>query len=79
MEAPFKFHWNSYQVYDNLFYTKGIHSMKFGANVERLQGNTFGADFPGGQIIFNGNGTMHRLSDFLTNRYGESTRMFQAL
>jgi hypothetical protein len=63
-EAPFKFHWNSYQVYDNLFYTKGINSMKFGANVERLQGNTFGADFPGGQIIYNS------LYDFLTNDNG---------
>jgi len=69
--APFKFHWNSYQVYDNLFYTKGKHSMKFGANVERLQGNSFGADFPGGQIIFSGNGTNDTgLSDFLTNRSG---------
>ena len=57
MAAPFKFHWNSYQVYDNVFLTKGIHSMKFGANVERLQGNTFGADFPGGQVIFNGGGS----------------------
>lgn len=67
--APFKFHWNSYQVYDNVFFTKGIHSMKFGANVERIQGNTFGADFPGGQLIFNGNGTNDTgLSDFLTNR-----------
>jgi hypothetical protein len=59
--APFKFHWNSYQVYDNLFYTKGRHSIKFGANVERLQGNTFGADFPGGQLIFDD------LTSFLTN------------
>ena len=67
--APFKFHWNSIQAYDNLFYTKGIHSMKFGVNVERLRGNTFGADFPGGQLIFNGNGTNDTgLSDFLTNR-----------
>ena len=63
-QAPFIFHWNSYQVYDNLFYTKGIHSMKFGANVERLQGNTFGADFPGGQIIYN------TLYDFLSNDIG---------
>ncbi len=31
------------RMYDNLFYTKGIHSIKFGANLERLQGNTFGA------------------------------------
>lgn len=67
--APFKFHWNSYQVYDNVFFTKGIHSMKFGANVERIQGNTFGADFPGGQLIFNGNSANDTgLSDFLTNR-----------
>jgi hypothetical protein len=67
--APFKFHWNSIQVYDNLFYTKGKHSMKFGVNVERLRGNTFGADFPGGQLIFNGNGTNDTgLSDFLSNR-----------
>jgi hypothetical protein len=63
-QAPFKFHWNSYQVYDNLFLTKGKNSMKFGANVERLQGNTFGADFPGGQIIYNS------LYDFLTNDNG---------
>ena len=63
-QAPFKFHWNSYQVYDNLFLTKGKNSMKFGADVERLQGNTFGADFPGGQIIYNS------LYDFLTNDNG---------
>jgi hypothetical protein len=61
VQAPFKFHWNSFQFYDNLFYTKGKHSLKFGANVERLRGNTFGADFPGGQLIFNS------LYDFLTN------------
>jgi hypothetical protein len=61
LQAPFKFHWNSFQVYDNLFYTKGKHSMKFGANVERIRGNTFGADFPGGQLIFD------TLYDFLVN------------
>jgi hypothetical protein len=67
--APLKFHWNSIQAYDNLFYTKGIHSMKFGVNVERLRGNTFGADFPGGQLIYNGDGGANTgLSDFLTNR-----------
>ena len=67
--APLKFHWNSWQVYDNLFYSKGIHSMKFGANVERIQSNTFGADNPGGELIFSGNGSNDTgLSDFLTNR-----------
>jgi hypothetical protein len=62
--APFKFHWNSFQEYDNLFYTKGIHSMKFGANLERIQSNSLGQDFPGGQIIYN------TLYDFLTNGLG---------
>jgi len=62
--APFKFHWNSIQEYDNLFYTKGIHSMKFGANLERLQGNTLGQDFPGGLIAFNS------LYNFLNNTTG---------
>ena len=84
--APLKFHWNSYQVYDNLFYTKGIHSIKFGANVERLQGNQFGSDYPGGQLIYNGGsgctptigGVLQPvdpnatgLSDFLSNRCGD--------
>jgi hypothetical protein len=67
--APLSFRWNSYQVYDNLFYTKGKHSMKFGANVERMQDNLFGADRPGGQLIYNGNGANDTaLSDFLSNR-----------
>jgi hypothetical protein len=61
VQAPFKFHFNSYQAYDNLFLTKGKNSFKFGANVERIQDNTFGADFPGGQLIFN------TLYDFLVN------------
>jgi hypothetical protein len=61
VQAPFKFHWNSIQAYDNVFYTKGKHSIKFGANVERIRGNTSGADFPGGQLIF------PTLYDFLVN------------
>lgn len=61
VNAPLKFHFNSFQFYDNLFLTKGQHSFKFGANVERIRGNTFGADFPGGFLTFNS------LYDFLTN------------
>src|ERR1700730_12202098 len=62
--SPFKFHWNSFQEYDNLFYTKGKHSRKSGPNLGRLQGNPLGQDFPGGQAIFN------TLYDFLTNDGG---------
>src|SRR5579875_143435 len=60
--APLKFAWNSWQGYDDVFYTKGINFMKFGANVERIESNTTSPNFPAGQIGFNS------LSDFLTNR-----------
>ena len=58
---PFEFHWNSYQFFDNIYYTKGIHSLKFGANAERIQEKFFGADTPGGNFTFN------TLADFLGN------------
>ncbi|MGH9680458.1 MAG: carboxypeptidase regulatory-like domain-containing protein, partial [Candidatus Acidiferrales bacterium] len=33
------FHWNSYQVYDDAFYTHGKHSIKFGFAFEQMQDN----------------------------------------
>ena len=53
--------WNSWQGYDNVFYTKGIHSLKFGANVEKIQYNSLSLRQAGGVYNFNS------LSDFLTN------------
>jgi len=61
VSTPFEFRWNSYQIYDNFYYTKGIHSMKFGANGERIQDNFLGADTPGGAFTFN------NLADYLSN------------
>jgi hypothetical protein len=49
---PAIFHWNSWQVYDNVFLTKGIHSLKFGANVERIEDNSFSSSTPGGDFEF---------------------------
>jgi hypothetical protein len=43
---PAVFHWHDYQVYDNVFLTKGIHSLKFGANVERIQDNQLSSSAP---------------------------------
>ncbi|MGH9683290.1 MAG: TonB-dependent receptor [Candidatus Acidiferrales bacterium] len=60
-QTPAQFHWNSWQVYDNVFLTKGIHSLKFGANVERIEDNQSVPSQPGGDFEFNS------LSDFLTN------------
>jgi hypothetical protein len=59
---PAVFNWNSWQSDDNVFLTKGIHSLKLGANVERIQDNQFSSPRPGGDFEFNS------LRDFLTNR-----------
>ncbi len=61
VSSPFEFIWNSYQIYENLYVTKGIHSLKLGGNVERIQQKFFGLDSPGGGWVFNS------LPDFLSN------------
>ncbi|HKW66339.1 MAG TPA: TonB-dependent receptor [Terriglobales bacterium] len=61
-QAPASFGWNSVQAYDNVFLTKGIHSLKFGANVERIYDNQKTPSQPGGDFEFNS------LADFLTNQ-----------
>jgi Carboxypeptidase regulatory-like domain/TonB dependent receptor-like, beta-barrel len=58
---PAVYHWNSWQGYDNVFLTKGTHSLKFGANVERIQSNQFTPSRPGGEFDF------QSLQGFLTN------------
>jgi outer membrane receptor protein involved in Fe transport len=59
---PAVFHYHDFQIYDNVFLTKGIHSLKFGANVEQLHLTQFGNSSVGGLFLFNS------LQDFLTNR-----------
>jgi outer membrane receptor protein involved in Fe transport len=54
--------WNSWQGYDDAFWTHGTHSLKFGGAAERLELNRYSADTPSGVFDF---GT---LSDFLTNK-----------
>jgi Carboxypeptidase regulatory-like domain/TonB-dependent Receptor Plug Domain len=53
---------NSIQTYGDLFWTKGIHSLKFGANVERLQDNELGTSAPNGIFSFTS------LANFLTDK-----------
>jgi Carboxypeptidase regulatory-like domain/TonB-dependent Receptor Plug Domain len=59
---PLLFRWNSWQGYDDISHTTGIHSLTFGANIERIQDNQLSADTPGGYYQFNS------LSDFIANR-----------
>ncbi len=39
--AEYQFHYNSFQFYDDLFWTKNKHSLKFGFSIERVQANQF--------------------------------------
>jgi hypothetical protein len=61
--AEYRFHYNSFQFYDDLNWTKGKHSLKMGVSVERIQANQFtrGAS-PEGFYTFGG------LASFLTNQ-----------
>jgi hypothetical protein len=60
-QQPAEYNWNSWQVYDNVFFTNGRHSLKFGGNVERIIDNQSTPSQPGGDFEFGS------LSDFLTN------------
>jgi outer membrane receptor protein involved in Fe transport len=55
------YHWNSIQAYDDAFWTKGTHSVRFGGAVEHMMLNVLADTDPNGIWRF---GT---LSDFLQN------------
>jgi hypothetical protein len=59
------FYENSYQGYDDLFWTRGIHSLKMGFAVERVQLNAFDPA-PAGEIAF-GSLADSTSNGFLTN------------
>ncbi len=51
-QTNFVFHYNSLQVYDDLFFTHGIHSIKIGASFESLQDIMSGASDADGLATF---------------------------
>jgi hypothetical protein len=59
--GEFDFHFNSYQAYDDLYWTHGRHQWQFGFAFERLQNNQLGRANPNGQYIFSD------LKSFLTD------------
>jgi len=50
--GEFDFHYNSFQAYDDLVWSRGKHSLKFGFSAERIQSNQLGGANPSGQFIF---------------------------
>lgn len=55
------YHWNSIQAYDDAFFTKGTHSIRFGGAIERELLNVIADTDPNGIWRFGS------LQDFLTN------------
>jgi len=60
--GEFAFHLDSYQAYEDLYWTRGSHSFRMGLAFERLQNNQLGTSNPNGQYIFSS------LAAFLTNQ-----------
>ena len=61
-QAAQRWAWNSYQEGDDIFLTRGVHSIRFGANVESIRDNSFSVTAPGGTFKFDS------LFGFLTNQ-----------
>ena len=59
--GSYHFHWTSLQAYDDISFTRGSHTFKFGGGVERIRDNILATSDPNGVFSFNS------LSDFLTN------------
>jgi hypothetical protein len=54
--------WNSFQGYDDVFLTRGLHALKFGVAFERDQLNQLSKGSPAGEFHFGS------LGEFLTNK-----------
>lgn len=67
-QGPYTFHFNSYQLYDDVAVVRGNHSMSFGGSVQWLQDNLTGGSVPHGEWEFSS------LNNFLTN----VPRLFQS-
>jgi hypothetical protein len=64
------YHFTSYQVHDDLFWTKGRHAIKLGGSLEDLQLNVFSLSNPNGQFTFGS------LLNFLTNKPAQFNAAF---
>ena len=60
--GEFDYHFNSFQLYDDVFLTRGRHSFSFGGYMERIQANQLGSSNPSGNFQFGS------LLNFLTNK-----------
>jgi hypothetical protein len=66
----YRFHWNSFQIYDDAFVTKGIHFLKFGFASEYIQDNILASSDANGVVVF------ANLANFLGNSPGRFDAAF---
>jgi hypothetical protein len=64
------YHFTSYQVHNDLSWTKGRHAIKLGGSLEALQLNVFSLSNPDGQFTFGS------LTNFLTNKPSQFNAAF---
>jgi hypothetical protein len=50
--STYDYWWNSYQLYDDAFVTRGNHSLKFGVAIERMQNNMLALPTANGMFSF---------------------------
>jgi hypothetical protein len=60
--GAYVFHYTSFQAYEDLFVTRGLHSLKLGLALERMRSNILALSNPNGQFVFGS------LPGFLTNQ-----------
>jgi hypothetical protein len=66
----YRFHWNSFQIYDDAFLTRGIHFLKFGFATEYIQDNILASSDANGVVVF------ANLANFLSNTPGKFDAAF---
>jgi hypothetical protein len=66
----YRFHWNSFQIYDDAFLTRGIHFLKFGFASEYIQDNILASSDANGVVVFSS------LANFLSNTPGKFDAAF---
>ena len=63
------YHWNSIQAYDDAFFTKGKHSIRFGGAVERMMLNVVAATDANGIWKFGGLSNFDTAGNFLSSPF----------
>ena len=77
-EGPYRIENQIYQVVDNLTWTRGAHSLKFGAEIRRDHFNTYGNLGTRGNFVFQNQATGYGFSD-LMGGYIQAVHMYNAL